>query len=98
MDEERKKMLYEQIGEIARRHQAEKVVLFGSRARNTSREKSDIDLAVFGCPDFTELYFDMNENLWTLLELDLIDMEKLDADSELAREIRRDGVVIYEKI
>lgn len=98
MDEERKKMLYEQIGEIARRHQAEKVVLFGSRATNTSREKSDIDLAVFGCRDFTELYFDMNENLWTLLELDLIDMEKLDADSELAREIRRDGVVIYEKI
>lgn len=98
MEAERERELYAQIGEIAQRHQAKKVVLFGSRARKTNREKSDIDLAIFGCRDFTELYFDMNENLWTLLELDLIDMESLAAGSELAREIERDGVIIYEKI
>lgn len=98
MEAERERELYAQIGEIAQRHQAKKVVLFGSRARKTNREKSDIDLAIFGCRDFTELYFDMNENLWTLLELDLIDMESLAAGSELTREIERDGVIIYEKI
>lgn len=37
-----------QIEEFARICKLEKVVLFGSRARGTNRERSDIDLAVFG--------------------------------------------------
>jgi predicted nucleotidyltransferase len=37
-----------QIEEFARTCILEKVVLFGSRARGTNRERSDIDLAVSG--------------------------------------------------
>ncbi len=37
-----------QIEEFARICKLEKVVLFGSRARGTNRERSDIDLAVSG--------------------------------------------------
>lgn len=37
-----------QIEEFAKTCKLEKVVLFGSRARGTNRERSDIDLAVFG--------------------------------------------------
>ena len=37
-----------QIEEFARTCKLEKVVLFGSRARGTNRERSDIDLAVSG--------------------------------------------------
>lgn len=43
------------------------LVLFGSRARRTNREKSDIDLAVYGCSDVTEFYFDIEEKVNTLL-------------------------------
>ncbi|MFC2637550.1 MAG: nucleotidyltransferase family protein [Mitsuokella sp.] len=36
------------ICHLAERHGMKKVVLFGSRARGDSRERSDIDLAVIG--------------------------------------------------
>jgi predicted nucleotidyltransferase len=72
-----------------------KLVLFGSRARGTSTEYSDIDLAVYG-GDFDQLFEDIQEKTWSLLTFDLINMdEKITAD--LAKEIQRDGVMIYEK-
>lgn len=42
------------LGEIkaaAEKYSAEKVILFGSRARGDYHKKSDIDLAVYGCED-----------------------------------------------
>lgn len=89
--------VYEQIGQIAKKHQAKKVVLFGSRARGTNLPKSDIDIAVYGCPDFGELQDDLNENLWSLLKLDVINMDEKWLSSELVSEIKRDGVIIYEE-
>lgn len=47
--------VYEQIAEFARDAGARRVVLFGSRARGTSQPRSDIDLAMEGCPDFDRL-------------------------------------------
>ena len=44
--------VYEQIRTFAADAGARKVVLFGSRAKGVNRPKSDIDLAVAGCPDF----------------------------------------------
>ena len=38
----------EEIQELAVEYKIEKVILFGSRARGDYRERSDIDLAVYG--------------------------------------------------
>lgn len=89
--------VYEQIREIAERYDAQKVVLFGSRARGTHAPKSDIDLAVYGCEKFEQLSDFLQENLWSLLKLDMIDMRK-QVSEELKREIDRDGVILYEKV
>lgn len=90
--------VYKQICEIAQRYNVGKIVLFGSRARGTNQQKSDIDLAVYGCSRFAELKDDLNENLWSLLQLDLINMDEKYISDELIAEIKRDGVVLYEKI
>lgn len=90
--------IYQQIISIAKKYNVSKVVLFGSRARKTNMPKSDIDLAIYGCVDFDELCFDLEENVETLLEFDIIDMENINSSSELIQEIQRDGVVLYEKI
>lgn len=42
--------VYRQIAQIAEREGAQRVILFGSRARGTNLPKSDIDIAVEGCP------------------------------------------------
>jgi hypothetical protein len=39
----------------------------------------------------------MQEEVWTLLKMDLIDMNET-VSEELISEIERDGVVIYEKV
>ena len=94
---EREREIFSQVAELAEQYQVEKVVLFGSRARRTHLEKSDIDLAVYGCRNFSDFYFDTQEKVWTLLNIDVIDMEQ-GVSEELRQEIERDGVVIYEKI
>ncbi|MGN1381539.1 MAG: nucleotidyltransferase family protein [Eubacterium sp.] len=72
-----------------------RLVLFGSRARGTNDPYSDVDLAVYG-GDFDRFYWNVQEKTWSLLSFDLIDMQGKVAP-ELQEEIRRDGVVIYEK-
>ena len=49
--------LYRKIAAIGRRFRAERVVLFGSRARGDNRSRSDIDIAVSECPQMTCLHF-----------------------------------------
>lgn len=92
------KAIYDQISEIAKRYQATKIVLFGSRARKANGTKSDIDLAVYGCTNFRDLWFDLQENIHTLLEFDLVNMDDRGVSADLAQEIERDGIVLYEKI
>ena len=87
---ERELKIFTEIQEYAKKYQTKKVVLFGSRARRTNREKSDIDLAVYGCSDITE---EVN----TLLMFDVIDMDKKNISKDLLQEIERDGVIIYEE-
>lgn len=94
---EREEKIFEQMGELAKKYKVAKIVLFGSRARRNHREKSDIDIAVYGCQDFDGFSFAVQENVWTLLEFDIVNMD-CDVSKELLREIEKDGVVIYEKI
>lgn len=87
--------VYQQIAQFAREAGARRVILFGSRARGTNRPKSDIDLAIEGCPDFYALYDRLQDELWSLLELDIVNLDGHVSD-ELRREIARDGKVLYE--
>lgn len=89
--------ILKEIRFVAKKYESQKIVLFGSRARGEYQEKSDIDLAVYGCENFEDFTFEIEENVWTLLEFDLIDMENENISEELINEIERDGVVLYEK-
>lgn len=86
------------IKNLAEEYDVQKVVLFGSRARGDNDPKSDIDLAVYGCADFTNFSLDVDERVWTLLMFDILDMDRYDYSQELLQEITRDGVTIYEKV
>ena len=89
--------VYEQIAEFARDAGARRVVLFGSRARGTNLPKSDIDLAIEGCPDFDALEDRFQEELWSLLRLDIVNLDDTISE-DLRQEIARDGKVLYEKV
>lgn len=82
---------------LAKEYDVAKIVLFGSRARGNNYEKSDIDLAVYGCEKHADFVLDVEEKVWTLLTFDIVDMDK-PVSEDLRAEIERDGVIIYEKI
>lgn len=85
----------QEILQFARDAGVERLVLFGSRARGTHSERSDIDLAVYG-GDFDAFYFRVQEETESLLEFDLIDMHRKVSPS-LLEDIEREGIEIYEK-
>jgi predicted nucleotidyltransferase len=85
-----------EIIRYAKKNNIEKVILFGSRARGTNSERSDIDLAVIG-GNYLDFYFDVEEETHTLLMFDVVNLNKKISE-ELQKEIDRDGVVIYEKV
>ena len=89
--------VYKQIEVFARECCAEKVVLFGSRARGDNLPKSDIDIAVAGCRDFDRFSYLIDEQLDTLLAIDVINLDE-SVSQQLLDEIARDGVILYEKI
>lgn len=83
------------LAELARCHRAQRLVLFGSRARGDHKERSDIDLAVYGL-DFArtlQLRSDLEE-LPTLLSFDLVCIDENNSPALLAN-IERDGVTLY---
>ncbi|MCD8053515.1 MAG: nucleotidyltransferase domain-containing protein [Lachnospiraceae bacterium] len=83
------------ISLFAKKHSIEKVILFGSRARGTHTERSDIDLAVSG-GDFDGFYWDIQEKTHSLLLFDVIDLSQEISD-ELKSVLEKEGIVIYEK-
>lgn len=89
--------VYNQIREICAEECAARVMLFGSRARGTAEEKSDIDLAVWGCPDFPHLEDRLDNELWSLLQLDVVNMDE-SSSHELLEEVLKDGKVLYEEV
>ncbi len=83
------------IIKIAKNNSVKKVILFGSRARGTNSERSDIDIAVSG-GDFDSFYWDIKEKVHSLLSFDIVDIDS-GASEDLKKEIERDGMTIYEK-
>ncbi len=84
-----------ELSSFAQEHSVTKIILFGSRARGTNTERSDIDIAVYG-GDFDSFYWDVKEKIHSLLMFDILQADTSISD-ELKQEIEKDGVVIYEK-
>jgi len=84
-----------ELSSFARKYSVMKIVLFGSRARGTNTERSDIDIAVYG-GEFDQFYWEVKENIHSLLMFDIIQADAAISD-ELKQEIEKDGVTIYEK-
>lgn len=80
---------------FAKRYSVRKVILFRSRARGNNTERSDIDIAVYG-GDFDSFYWDIKEKVHSLLMFDVVEIDA-GISEELRKEIKKDGVVIYEK-
>lgn len=80
---------------FAKKHNVQKITLFGSRAVGTNTDRSDIDIAVYG-GDFDAFYWDIKEDTHSLLSFDVIDVDRGISD-ELIQEIEQNGVIIYEK-
>ena len=62
------------IIKICNEFQAKEVILYGSRAKGTAIERSDIDIAVSGVNDF-DLLVEKIEDLPTLYSVDLLNMD-----------------------
>ena len=90
------KRIEDDIVRIAKKSNVKKVILFGSRARGTNSERSDIDLAISG-GNALDFYYDVEEKAHTLLMFDVVDLDKGISEA-LQAEINKDGVVLYEEI
>lgn len=86
----------EEIIELAKTYNLNKVILFGSRARGDYKSRSDIDLAVSG-GDCMRFSLDVQEITSTLLFFDVVNLDGV-VQRELLESITKEGVCIYEKI
>lgn len=84
-----------ELSSFAQEYSITKIILFGSRARGTNTERSDIDIAVYG-GDFDGFYWEVKEKIHSLLMFDIIQADVTISD-ELEQEIEKDGIIIYEK-
>lgn len=81
---------------IAIKNDIKKLILFGSRARGDFKRTSDIDLAIEG-GNISAFAVQVDEEVSTLLEFDIINLDGR-VQKELLESIRREGVLLYEKI
>lgn len=89
--------LYRQIAALGRRYRAQKIVLFGSRARGTQRERSDIDLAVYGMPPENQAAFwAAVDELDTPYEFDIVQVRETTSPALLAN-IEKEGQVLMSR-
>lgn len=83
------------VAKFAKKNSIIKVILFGSRAKDTNGDRSDVDIAVIG-GDFENFYWDIKEKVNSLLSFDIVKFDEKISE-ELKKEIEKNGVVIYEK-
>ena len=88
--------ILQEIIRICKNNSVTKVILFGSRAKGTALERSDIDIAVCGVEDIEKLREEL-EDITTLYTIDVVDMDEC-GDELLLEDIKQYGRKIYEKI
>ena len=64
----------EKAAALCRKYSAKEIILFGSRAKGTETERSDIDIAVSGVQDFEQL----EEEIDALPRLCTVDLVNVD--------------------
>lgn len=64
----------QEVAKICHSFHAKEVILYGSRAKGTAQERSDIDIAVSGVDDFESLT-EQIEDLPTLFSVDIVNMD-----------------------
>ena len=84
----------DEIISFAKKHDIHCVILFGSRARGDFKRTSDIDIAASG-GDFDRFALDVDEETSTLLEFDIVDLDR-DMQDALRESIRREGKILFE--
>ena len=84
------------LAPIFKSHNVKKAILFGSYAKGSATEYSDVDILVDSGLRGLD-FFGLLEDVVTSLDksVDLIDTSQIVSDSEIASEITRSGVVIY---
>ena len=90
------KRILKELSSIAKENCITRIILFGSRARGTHTERSDIDIAVSG-GNFENFYWQVMDKVHSLLTFDIVELDK-GISKELQDEIDNEGIVIYEKI
>ena len=88
--------ILQEIIRICKNNSVTKVILFGSRAKGTALERSDIDIAVYGVEDIEKLREEL-EDITTLYTIDVVDMDEC-GNELLLEDIKQYGRKIYEKI
>ena len=89
--------IYNKIVDISKQFGASKVVLFGSRARGDCRERSDIDIAVYGVGNEKQAAFrSAVDGIPTLLSFDVVFVTN-GTDKALLQNIEKDGKTIMSK-
>lgn len=78
----------------------EKIILFGSRARQDNQERSDIDIAII-CPQASSsdwhTILNIIDEADTLLSVDCIRFDELQNSNPFKERIIKDGIILYEK-
>src|SRR3990167_7450519 len=87
------------INEAQKYLPVKKVILFGSRSKKTSLERSDYDFAI-DAPEATEIEWlkfseKIQEQTPTLCQIDLIWLNK-PISEKLKNDIRESGIIVYD--
>ena len=88
------------IKEILNSFSIKKAILFGSYAKNTPTSTSDIDIVIDSDGKLLNIYFyGLLEELVEKLQknIDLFEISEIQKDSPIYNEIKKEGIVIYEK-
>ena len=90
------KDLVDKLNPIFKNYKVKKAILFGSFAKNTANEKSDIDILVdSGLKGIS--FFGLLEDVTNASgkKVDLFDITQIEKGSRIEREINNTGVQIY---
>ncbi|HIX64164.1 MAG TPA: nucleotidyltransferase domain-containing protein [Candidatus Mediterraneibacter colneyensis] len=77
------------VRELCEKYKASEIILYGSRAKGTALERSDIDIAVSGVKNFDALA-EAVEQIPTLYTVDLLDLDSC-RNELLLEDIRKYG-------